>query len=137
MSYSFGLSLSKVIGYVLIALVVIATGCNKKNTDSMTDLVDQRNEAIKFAESYLGEKSAVIPSEDGTYFLCIKDRSPKISYAVTDLQSNVILKTQSVRGTVEWHDTHSIIVKERPGVVQDKRKKPTSNQRIIELKEKI
>ena len=137
MSKSLQMLVLKALSILIVSMAVMLVSCNKKNTDSMTHVADKNKEALAFASNYLGDKSEVIPSADGSYFLCIKDRSPKISYAVTDLESNVILKTQTVRGRVEWHDSYSIIVKEKPGVIEDKRKKPSDYHRIIKLKEKL
>ena len=128
-------SLLNVILPLLAAVMLISIACNKKSTDSMTDIDSKRKTALGFASSYLGNKSEVIPNRDSTYFLCLKQNEPKTSFAVIDLNSNVLIKTQSVRGKVEWHDSHSIIVKERPGVIEDKRKKPSDYQRIINIKE--
>lgn len=100
----------------------------------MTDSENKKQQALSFASNYLGPKSEVIPNQDSSYFLCLKDRSPMLTYAVTGLHATVILQTQSVRGKVEWHDSQSIIVKERPGVIEDKRKKPSDYHRIINLK---
>lgn len=128
-------SQQRVTHIVMLLLVTIFFSCNNKNTESIVDIGDKKKEALAFAASVLGAKSEVIPNEDGSYFLCVKESTPKVIYAVTDLQSNVILKTQSVRGKVEWYDSGSIIVKERPGIIEDKRAKPSDYHRIIKLKE--
>lgn len=120
---------------LIAAIMLISIACNKKSTDSMTDIDSKRKTALGFASSYLGNKSEVIPNRDSTYFLCLKQNEPMTSFAVIDLNTNVRIKTQSIRGKVEWHDSQSIIVKERPSVIEDKRKKPSDYHRIINIKE--
>ena len=127
----------------LIAIISILSmigigmaGCSKK-TSGLPSEEEQYNEAVEYAQSILGTSSKVMVNEQGTLFLCLTNISPRVQYAVTDLDKKTILSKRSTNGFVKWNSNTSLRVQDLPAVLQDKRSKPSDFIKIIELKQPL
>ncbi len=123
---------SLLLGLILLALLLLVYSCSKKQSDIVSQSPSP-TQALVTAQELLGANSEVIPNQDSTLFLCLLSRKPMTTYAVVNINGDIALDQQKVRGKVSWHTPSSIKVQEQPGVIEDRNSKPSDYAKIIEI----